>query len=146
LSWPVAGAVDVPRCTPWGFVEIFAFFFVHLYLGTIARRVPAGDAARLVTAAWLAKPHPSGSRRWRSPEVGVYGQEKGKATGHLRPIGSCATAGPSGSGLRIFISRPALPHEGPEPCASAPACSTAPTRSPQRNRTVDGQGYSNRSS
>ena len=61
-----------------GFVVIFAFFFVHLYLGTIGS--PGSLPAMLhgwVTRAWLKKQHP----KWlqEMEEAGtleVYGEEK----------------------------------------------------------------------
>ena len=67
-----------------GFVAIFAFFFVHLYLGTIGS--PGSLPAMLhgwVTRAWLKKQHP----KWlhEMEEAGtleVYGEEKKTAHGH----------------------------------------------------------------
>jgi formate dehydrogenase subunit gamma len=67
-----------------GFVVIFAFFFVHLYLGTIGS--PGSLPAMLhgwVTRAWLKKQH----AKWlhEMEEAGtlqVYGEEKKTAHGH----------------------------------------------------------------
>lgn len=67
-----------------GFVVIFAFFFVHLYLGTIGS--PGSLPAMLhgwVTRSWLKKQHAKWLREME--EAGmleVYGEEKKTAHGH----------------------------------------------------------------
>jgi len=67
-----------------GFVAIFAFFFIHLYLGTVGS--PGSLPAMMtgwVTRAWLKKQHP----KWlhEMEEKGtlvVYGEEKSSPHGH----------------------------------------------------------------
>jgi len=67
-----------------GFVVIFAFFFVHLYLGTIGS--PGSLPAMLhgwVTRAWLVKQHPKWLREMEEAgTLEVYGEEKKAAHGH----------------------------------------------------------------
>ncbi len=61
-----------------GFVVIFAFFFVHLYLGTIGS--PGSLPAMLngwVSRAWLKKQHPKWLKEMeREGKLEVYGVEK----------------------------------------------------------------------
>jgi formate dehydrogenase subunit gamma len=67
-----------------GFVAIFAFFFIHLYLGTVGS--PGSLPAMMtgwVSRAWLKKQHP----KWlhEMEEKGtlvVYGEEKSPPHGH----------------------------------------------------------------
>jgi len=67
-----------------GFVAIFAFFFIHLYLGTVGS--PGSLPAMMtgwVSRAWLKKQHP----KWlhEMEEKGtlvVYGEEKSSPHGH----------------------------------------------------------------
>jgi formate dehydrogenase subunit gamma len=67
-----------------GFVVIFSFFFVHLYLGTIGS--PGSLPAMLhgwVTRAWLKKQHAKWLREMEEAgTLEVYGEEKKKARGH----------------------------------------------------------------
>ena len=67
-----------------GFVVIFAFFFVHLYLGTIGS--PGSLPAMLhgwVTRAWLKKQHPKWLREMEETgKLEVFGEEKKAAHGH----------------------------------------------------------------
>lgn len=68
-----------------GFVVIFAFFFVHLYLGTIGN--PGTVQAMIhgwVTRGWLKKQHPGWLREMEHEgKLIVYGEEKKKdAHGH----------------------------------------------------------------
>jgi formate dehydrogenase subunit gamma len=61
-----------------GFVVIFAFFFVHLYLGTIGSpgSLPAMTHG-WVTRAWLAKQHPKWLKEMEAAgKLEVFGQEK----------------------------------------------------------------------
>jgi formate dehydrogenase subunit gamma len=84
LSFPVELVRWMYPLHALGFVVIFAFFFVHLYLGTIGS--PGSLPAMLhgwVTRAWLKKQHP----KWlhEMEEAGtldVYGEEKKTAHGH----------------------------------------------------------------
>jgi formate dehydrogenase subunit gamma len=66
-----------------GFVTIFAFFFVHLYLGTVGS--PGSVNAMLtgwVTRAWLLKQHAKWLREMEEAgKLEVYGEEKA-AGGH----------------------------------------------------------------
>ena len=61
-----------------GFVAIFAFFFVHLYLGTIGS--PGSVSAMIsgwVTRAWLKKQHPKWLKEMEHEgKLIVYGDEK----------------------------------------------------------------------
>jgi len=67
-----------------GFVAIFAFFFIHLYLGTVGS--PGSLPAMMtgwVSRAWLKKQHP----KWLHEMVEkgtlvVYGEEKSPPHGH----------------------------------------------------------------
>ena len=63
-----------------GFVTIFAFFFVHLYLGTIGS--PGSAPAMFtgwVTRAWLKKQHPKWLKEMEeSGTLVVFGEEKGQ--------------------------------------------------------------------
>jgi formate dehydrogenase subunit gamma len=68
-----------------GFVVIFAFFFVHLYLGTIGN--PGTVQAMIhgwVTRGWLKKQHPGWLREMEHEgKLIVYGEEKKEdAHGH----------------------------------------------------------------
>jgi formate dehydrogenase subunit gamma len=67
-----------------GFVVIFAFFFVHLYLGTIGS--PGSLPAMLhgwVTRAWLKKQHPKWLREMEEAgKLEVFGEEKPQVHGH----------------------------------------------------------------
>ena len=67
-----------------GFVVIFAFFFVHLYLGTIGS--PGSLDAMLtgwVSRAWLTKQHPKWLKEMEEHgTLVVYGAEKPSAKGH----------------------------------------------------------------
>jgi len=68
-----------------GFVTIFAFFFVHLYLGTVGS--PGSLPAMLtgwVTRAWLKKQHPKWLKEMEHEgKLVVYGEEKKTAAhGH----------------------------------------------------------------
>jgi formate dehydrogenase subunit gamma len=67
-----------------GFVVIFAFFFVHLYLGTIGS--PGSLPAMLhgwVTRAWLKKQHAKWLREMEEAgKLEVFGEEKKTAHGH----------------------------------------------------------------
>lgn len=70
-----------------GFVVIFAFFFVHLYLGTIGS--PGSLPAMLsgwVSRAWLLKQHPKWLKEMEAEgRLVVYGEEKpSPARGHGR--------------------------------------------------------------
>jgi formate dehydrogenase subunit gamma len=84
FSFPVALVRWMYPLHALGFVVIFAFFFVHLYLGTIGS--PGSLPAMLhgwVTRAWLVKQH----AKWleEMEEAGtlqVYGEEKKTAHGH----------------------------------------------------------------
>lgn len=62
----------------FGFLVIFAFFFVHLYLGTIGS--PGSLPAMLsgwVTRAWLKKQHPKWLKEMEHKgTLEVYGEEK----------------------------------------------------------------------
>lgn len=66
-----------------GFVTIFAFFFVHLYLGTIGS--PGSAPAMFsgwVTRAWVKKQHPKWLKEMEEHgTLVVYGEEK-KPHGH----------------------------------------------------------------
>ena len=66
-----------------GFVAIFAFFFIHLYLGTIGS--PGSLPAMLngwVTRAWLKKQHPKWLKEMEEEgKLVVFGEEKTHA-GH----------------------------------------------------------------
>ncbi|ABC78247.1 formate dehydrogenase subunit gamma [Syntrophus aciditrophicus] len=66
-----------------GFVAIFAFFFIHLYLGTIGS--PGSLPAMLngwVTRAWLKKQHPKWLKEMEEEgKLVVFGEEKTNA-GH----------------------------------------------------------------
>jgi formate dehydrogenase subunit gamma len=61
-----------------GFVVIFAFFFVHLYLGTVGS--PGSVDAMLtgwVTRAWLKKQHPKWLRQMEeNGTLEIFGEEK----------------------------------------------------------------------
>lgn len=65
-----------------GFVVIFAFFFIHLYLGTIGN--PGTFQAMSngwVTRAWLKKQHPKWLKEMEHKgTLIVYGEEKSKAS------------------------------------------------------------------
>ncbi|OPY89539.1 MAG: Formate dehydrogenase, cytochrome b556(fdo) subunit [Syntrophaceae bacterium PtaU1.Bin231] len=67
-----------------GFVIIFAFFFVHLYLGTIGS--PGSAPAMFsgwVTRSWAKKQHPKWLREMEeSGRLEVYGEEKTEKAGH----------------------------------------------------------------
>ena len=67
-----------------GFVVIFAFFFVHLYLGTIGS--PGSLDAMLtgwVSRAWLKKQHPKWLKEMEEHgTLIVYGEEKPSAKAH----------------------------------------------------------------
>jgi formate dehydrogenase subunit gamma len=68
-----------------GFVAIFAFFFIHLYLGTVGS--PGSVDAMLtgwVTRAWLKKQHPKWLREMEeNGTLEVFGKEKpGAGHGH----------------------------------------------------------------
>lgn len=67
-----------------GFVTIFAFFFVHLYLGTIGS--PGSLPAMLsgwVTRAWLKKQHPKWLKEMEHEgKLVVFGEEKATTGGH----------------------------------------------------------------
>lgn len=84
LSFPVEFVRWMYPLHALGFVVIFAFFFVHVYLATIGS--PGSLPAMLdgwVTRAWLKKQHP----KWlhEMEEAGklvVYGAEKKTAHGH----------------------------------------------------------------
>ncbi|HPL64134.1 MAG: formate dehydrogenase subunit gamma [Syntrophales bacterium] len=64
-----------------GFVVLFAFFFVHLYLGTVGS--PGSAPAMFsgwVTRAWAKKQHPKWLRETEeSGSLEVYGEEKKEA-------------------------------------------------------------------
>ena len=68
----------------FGFIVIFAFFFVHLYLGTVGS--PGSLPAMLtgwVTRAWLKKQHPKWLKEMEEHgTLVVFGEEKKSATGH----------------------------------------------------------------
>lgn len=67
-----------------GFVVVFAFFFVHLYLGTIGSpgSLPAMTHG-WVTRAWLVKQHPKWLHEMEEKgTLEVYGEEKKAAHGH----------------------------------------------------------------
>jgi len=67
-----------------GFLAIFAFFFVHLYLGTIGN--PGTVQAMIhgwVTRGWLKKQHPGWLREMEHEgKLVVFGEEKKDAHGH----------------------------------------------------------------
>lgn len=66
-----------------GFVVIFAFFFVHLYLGTIGSpgSLPAMTSG-WVTRAWLMKQHPKWLKEMEHEgRLVVYGEEPGPKEG-----------------------------------------------------------------
>ena len=67
-----------------GFVVIFPFFFVHLYLGTVGS--PGSLPAMLtgwVTRAWLKKQHPKWLHEMEERgELVVFGEEKSPSQGH----------------------------------------------------------------
>ena len=67
-----------------GFMVIFAFFFVHLYLGTIGS--PGSAPAMFsgwVTRAWLKKQHPKWLKEMEAEgKLVVFGEEKKEAHGH----------------------------------------------------------------
>ncbi|OPY10047.1 MAG: Formate dehydrogenase, cytochrome b556(fdo) subunit [Syntrophus sp. PtaB.Bin001] len=67
-----------------GFVAIFAFFFIHLYLGTVGS--PGSLPAMLtgwVTRAWLKKQHPKWLKEMEEHgTLVVYGEEKSSPHGH----------------------------------------------------------------
>jgi len=67
-----------------GFVVIFAFFFVHLYLGTVGS--PGSLPAMLtgwVTRAWLKKQHPKWLKEMEEEgKLVVFGEEKPSPHGH----------------------------------------------------------------
>jgi len=67
-----------------GFVAIFAFFFIHLYLGTIGS--PGSAPAMFsgwVTRAWLKKQHAKWLKEMEAEgKLVVYGEEKPEAHGH----------------------------------------------------------------
>ncbi len=66
-----------------GFVVIFPFFFVHLYLGTIGSpgSLPAMTSG-WVTRAWLMKQHPKWLKEMEHKgKLVVYGQEPASKEG-----------------------------------------------------------------
>jgi formate dehydrogenase subunit gamma len=67
-----------------GFVVLFAFFFVHLYLGTIGN--PGTFMAMIngwATKAWAKKQHPKWLREMEeSGKLEVYGEEEKEAASH----------------------------------------------------------------
>lgn len=67
-----------------GFVAIFAFFFIHLYLGTVGSpgSLPAMTTG-WVTRAWLKKQHPKWLKEMEEHgTLVVYGEEKQEGHGH----------------------------------------------------------------
>jgi len=66
-----------------GFVAIFAFFFIHLYLGTIGS--PGSAPAMFsgwVTRAWLMKQHAKWLKEMEAEgKLVVYGEAKKEAHG-----------------------------------------------------------------
>jgi len=67
-----------------GFVAIFAFFFIHLYLGTVGS--PGSLPAMMtgwVTRAWLKKQHPKWLKEMEEHgTLVVFGEEKSSSHGH----------------------------------------------------------------
>jgi formate dehydrogenase subunit gamma len=67
-----------------GFVAIFAFFFIHLYLGTVGS--PGSAPAMLsgwVTRAWLKKQHPKWLKEMEHEgKLEVYGEVKAPTAHH----------------------------------------------------------------
>lgn len=67
-----------------GFVTLFAFFFVHLYLGTVGS--PGSLPAMLtgwVTREWAKKQHPKWLHEMEeSGKLEVFGEEKSTGQGH----------------------------------------------------------------
>jgi len=67
-----------------GFLAIFAFFFIHLYLGTVGN--PGTVQAMIhgwVTRGWLKKQHPGWLHEMEHQgKLVVYGEEKKDAHGH----------------------------------------------------------------
>jgi formate dehydrogenase subunit gamma len=66
-----------------GFVTLFAFFFVHIYLGTIGN--PGSFQAMItgwVTRGWVKKQHPKWLKEMEHHgTLVVYGEEKKPAAG-----------------------------------------------------------------
>jgi len=81
LSFPVELVRWMYPLHALGFVIIFAFFFVHLYLGTIGS--PGSLPAMLsgwVERAWLVKQHPKWLKEMEHEgKLEVYGEEKKSA-------------------------------------------------------------------